>query len=571
MDTQIKLYSVDTKAFYTSNERNYHNLKMWANKRINCIKNELKKQSVEFVESNKEFYEEELLCDLTLQGYFNEDIIGDFNEQELEDYTNIMIEINKKEYIEFAETQVFNILLSRHEKYNTYINIKKKVEELFGEAIVNFEGVRKLNKKHLSPRNIVSLFESSLTRTIGFKPEEITNDILIIRPYHYVIFEQLIKNGYDFQGKHFIILTASAGQIRTKKCVFINEELWNKYEKTLLCGLTIEDMNKSKEGGMNLTKYMAYLALNNSATDEIEDFDIDRTIVVEDFETNVYGLVDYIDVKKLADNDIEDCIERKYMNVPITHSDGAGMILPKKQKRNAMYRLPWIKGLLSPCNYIKYCKENRKKLENEEWVDDLENYTITDIYGVEHDLLEENIEIIFTKSQFKAYKYYTNEYDENGNLTMSGWDKYKMWFKQYNCKANICNIEPYKNKFRQASLNYQMLQTSTDVTDEEIEHFTKPTVEYIINGYTDLKTQLDMMKATEDNEYRNNLQTALMIYPEMIQESYCKSQLSDMLNKCKKQAKFGKFKTDSTYTFLIPDVYAWMEFMFDGNKNPKGL
>ena len=112
---------------------------------------------------------------------------------------------------------------------------------------------------------------------------------------------------------------------------------------------------------------------------------------------------------------------------------------------------------------------------------------------------------------------------------------------------------------------------STDVTEEEIEHFTQPVVDYIVKGYTDLPTQLEMMKATEDNEYKNNLQTALMIYPEMIQESYCKSQLSDMLNKQKKQAKYGKFKTEAMYTFLIPDVYAWMEYMFDGNAKPEGI
>lgn len=33
-----------------------------------------------------------------------------------------------------------------------------------------------------------------------------------------------------------------------------------------MCGLTIEAMNNSKQKGMNLTKFMAYLALNNSAT-----------------------------------------------------------------------------------------------------------------------------------------------------------------------------------------------------------------------------------------------------------------------------------------------------------------
>ncbi len=39
----------------------------------------------------------------------------------------------------------------------------------------------------------------------------------------------------------------------------------------------------------------------------------------------------------------------------------------------------------------------------------------------------------------------------------------------------------------------------------------------------------------------------------------------------KKEAKYGKFKIDATYTFLIPDVFAWLENVFLGHKVPIGL
>ena len=60
-----------------------------------------------------------------------------------------------------------------------------------------------------------------------------------------------------------------------------------------MCGLTIEKINE--KGGINPNKFLSYLALSNSATDPWNDFDIDKSIVVEDFETNVQGEVDYID------------------------------------------------------------------------------------------------------------------------------------------------------------------------------------------------------------------------------------------------------------------------------------
>ena len=52
-----------------------------------------------------------------------------------------------------------------------------------------------------------------------------------------------------------------------------------------MCGLTVDHINKL--GGINVNKFIAYLALCNSATDVWEDFDIDKAIVVDDLETLV--------------------------------------------------------------------------------------------------------------------------------------------------------------------------------------------------------------------------------------------------------------------------------------------
>ena len=40
----------------------------------------------------------------------------------------------------------------------------------------------------------------------------------------------------------------------------------------------------NSKGGNNVNKHLAYMALANSATDQWNDFDIDRCIVVDDFE-----------------------------------------------------------------------------------------------------------------------------------------------------------------------------------------------------------------------------------------------------------------------------------------------
>ena len=82
-------------------------------------------------------------------------------------------------------------------------------------------------------------------------------DIMIVQTYFFDIIEDIILDGYMFNGEKYVCFTASAGQIRTKKTVFIKESLLLKHQNTLMCGLTIKDINNY--GGVNINKYLAYL------------------------------------------------------------------------------------------------------------------------------------------------------------------------------------------------------------------------------------------------------------------------------------------------------------------------
>ena len=81
--------------------------------------------------------------------------------------------------------------------------------------------------------------------------------------------------------------------------------------------------------------------------------------------------------------------------VLINHVDGAGMILPEAtiipeelRRKNFMFRGPFFKGLLSSFDFIRFCLVNG--------VDPV----IKDFWGLEHDLIKENIQVLFTESQF---------------------------------------------------------------------------------------------------------------------------------------------------------------------------
>ena len=49
------------------------------------------------------------------------------------------------------------------------------------------------------------------------------------------------------------------------------------------------------------------MALSNSATDEWEGFDIDRTIVIDDYETDVYGIYDLKEDQEISIGDTNLC------------------------------------------------------------------------------------------------------------------------------------------------------------------------------------------------------------------------------------------------------------------------
>jgi len=483
LNKQIHIYSVDTSCFYNKREMKIHN-------KLNELyryRNELNLLKTKFKDN-------------------------DIEAKELDEY---IADIN------------------RSIKYN-----KEGIYSIFSKH----KGIRKLNTNSFNEKNIISVFDSVLTRTIQIPENNLSTDFIIVQTYFFDVIEDIILDGFMYKKDKYVCLTASAGQIRTKKTVFVRERVLNKYQNTLMCGLNINKINEF--GGVNINKYLAYLALSNSATDAWEDFDITKSIVVEDFETNISGLVDII-------NDKTYTIVRDVIAVPVTHTDGCGICLPKVSKKNMMVRLPWIKGLISPFSYDIFIKE-ANKLNPEK-----NHGIVKDIYNKEHDIIKEGIEIIFTKSQFKMWKYYKS------------WEDYIHYYNLYNCQAGKCNEE--EDEFSDAKINYQMLQTLIDMSDEELKTLSVKTIYNIRNIGKDRKTMLKVLGVKKSNLKKNYFQQALDVYPELLNDTYSKQILRETKKSMVKEARAGKLELMSSYTFIIPDLYAFCENLFLGEKKPRGL
>lgn len=413
----------------------------------------------------------------------------------------------------------------------------------------NMNRYRYINPLKLNPRNRISIFDSELTRCFGMTPlnlnvrqtieNTIVNEqIMVVSVFYFEVLENMIHSGFGSDGNKYVYFASSAGQIRTKKAVFVREDLLNLNWNRLSCGLSIEEVNN--KGGMNLNKYNAYLALCNSATEEWTDFDIDRCIVVDDFETNVITEVDYVDDRDYS-------ITRQTMPVPIPHTDGCGMISPELSSKNFMVRMPWVKGLLGVFDFKRFIIENKC------------SPIVKDIWGKEWDIIEDNIQIILTKSQLKMYAYYDS------------WDDYKNRFKKYNCHVGKCNVE--ENYYKKASINYQMIQSFIDYKDSELKKMCADSVSLINGICTDKQVQLEQFGIRDGKSYNkyNGMQKCLIEYNGLIKDNFFREKLRDSRKKLIKDLYSAKFRVNGYYTFLLPDLYAFCEWLFEGNQIPNGL
>ena len=396
---------------------------------------------------------------------------------------------------------------------------------------------RTLSPDAIRKKNIINLFSSELTRCLGIKPLEYSDKIIIVNVFFFEILNSIIHNGFDYNGEHYVFFSCGAGMIRTKRFMAINEREYNRIKDTIMCGLTIDHINEM--GGMNENKLLAYLSLSASATDVMEDFDIDRCIVVDDFEMPVMAESDFIDYTDYS-------ITRKMSETVIAESDGWGMCC-KPGFKTKIVRGPWIKGLVGYFDFQRYLRE---KCTPDQWV-------ISDIYGKQWNIVLDDIQYILTKSQFKLAKFYPS------------WECYKAKFKAYGCHMGYCKEE--EDYIPKARINYQMLQSLGDMTDGEITRLTQKTIDEILAIGQDYQTTMRLLGATPYNRYKAPMQAALEIYPELFRDSWSKEILKSTKKSLVKQAKGGRLRVNGKYLFISPDPVAFCEWLFKGEQHPAGL
>lgn len=382
----------------------------------------------------------------------------------------------------------------------------------------------------------------------------------------------------------FVRIVVNSSHVRQKKAVFIREDLHDKVHKILLGGM---DEYAYKNGypmyAKGGAKWSAYYGL--ACTDSIAIKGVPNIIVVDDCEKEVTDTFDLVTQHKTIDKDWkeEHGLKNKYKKiysvdrgvkriVKIKPFDGAGLVsvecakqwckdmgikgyLPSAWQFRA---IPGIKGNVYTFDIIGFGKKH--------------GYIITDILGKKHDIREEKIDLILTKSQVK----FLDMYDMDISLWRKIFEvpvKFEDGFS-YQRTFNICDYAKNPTELdKQTRSAYQHLQTVMFTNDERASYIQK-TIDKVKEVSTDMEKFLQYRGCYTFNEEDTYIPPYYKVASKvgkkkkaiLFSDSYFKEKVAEDIEGLKKRALAGKELIDGNYQFLVPDLYGLAQYCFGERK-----
>lgn len=446
------------------------------------------------------------------------------------------------------------------------IKERATLKRIRDDKIAAYEGIRKIDRKKLytyeydkdgkvieESENVnkqIALFESEMMRYSDSNLDDfpLIMDIVYMKiAYQTLVFKQILERGLLIDNEKYVFFTSTTNQMKNGEFVLVQEDFYKKNQNKFMCGVTDNIINQ--KGGCNSGKYLAYkgLTLSSSIVSEEYEIDIDKCLVVPDFNTTVNEEVECIDIDHGKREFIG--IERRKENVEIPQTDGAGMFLPGVLPASAQIRCSHLKGAIFPFDFCKF-------LGQEEVEGVKPNPVIKDAWGDIHDVIKEDIQVIFTASQLKMWKYYDS------------WEDYKGAFHVNRMKIVVNKFADTEPK-GYAKTSYQFIQTlsSEKLTDEKIAELCADTIEYLDKIKTDLNTMIKI--ASKDDDY---ISMALEVYKDLVYDEYIQNKLESKFKSERNDARGNKLiLKDSLYSYICPDLYAFCTWLFCGIANPKGI
>ena len=479
--------------------------------------------------------------------------------------------LNKPRRIRIYKLSTFDTFTEEERALNeaykkTGIKERATLKKIRDDKIASYEGIRKIDRKKLYTYEYdkdgkvikesedinrqITLFESEMMRYTennldGFS---LIMDIVYMKiAYQTSIFKQILDRGLLIDDEQYVFFTSTTHQMKNGEFVLVQKDFYNDNQNKFMCGLTDDIINQ--KGGCNSGKYLAYkgLTLSSSIVPDGYEIDIDKCLLVPDFNTTTNEKVECIDIDHEKREFAGMGIRKEDVKIP--QMDGAGMFLPSVLPASAQIRCSHLKGAIFPFDF-------RKFLGQDEVEGVRPNPIIKDAWGNIHDVIKEDIQVIFTASQLKMWKYYNS------------WDDYKKAFHENRMHIAINKFADTEPK-GYAKTSYQFIQTlsSEKLTDEKLAELCADTIEYLDRIKTDLDTMIKI--ASKDDDY---ISLALEVHKELVYDEYIQSKLESKFKRESNDARGNKLiLKDSLYSYICPDLYAFCTWLFCGIENPQGI
>lgn len=360
------------------------------------------------------------------------------------------------------------------------------------------------------------------------KENEVAKSLLFINELVQVDYssDKQFKEKFKLNDESYVWINSKGDSTNT----YIREDLY-------------EIINHKLNNGRNMsTKFIpaklnAYLGLTLSSSTRICHENQPRhVVVVRDNEETFKATYTHV-----GTDGVYDITE----NVTIEASDGNGVIdyrlLEKWSKEDLHYqdytssgvsvRGAFLKGMVFPVDLQAFFKQHEVR-------------EITDVWGTIHSV--DDIDIIIPTSMLKLWQSYESyeEYDKHCQENGYRW--------------RVCKES---HKVKASRTNYQML-TDLVMSDEQIQEFIQPTVQYLgdISGRDWLSTVLYLngQSLKDESPALRGAAQAIMIEPRLINDNGVIQQVQNMISKRKNDACLGKLNINSDFQIISSDLYNFL-------------
>ena len=383
----------------------------------------------------------------------------------------------------------------------------------------------------------------------------------------------------------YVSTFCSAGHSRTQKNLFVQEDVVDRLNEILLCGMpkTLVYDHPSK--------WNTYYAM--VTTDSTPVTYMPNIVVIKDYKKTIRQKADIVEVSGTGKNKNYNPIGHKGMkhhkeSLEILPFDGAGLVTPE-------CALKWAKELKCQSTkkkfYLPSCFQFRviPGIKGEVMVFDIKRFArekkvskIVDLGGRTWDVFKDKIDVILTESQFKFWKHYL---DDNGDFDYWLWrNEFDKECHRYKRTFNIVSYGVHPDDLPDKTMLSYQPEQSLSFTDEEITEVSSIGIDFYrrvmsnIDEFLKYRRLIEISDETGEeieniDKYTPAYYVALLHNRDLFYDQYVHSKIEEDIKKLKNNILSGKIFVRGNYQVFIPDLYGLAEWAFHDElgHEPQGL